>query len=278
MTALGLSASLLLVLGVGAAFASDLRCPDPSRMVLIAAGPFWMGSDERERDLARSLSGEAVRAARWFDAELARREVTLPAYCLDRSLVSQSDYATFVRATGRTPPGITRAEYETQGFFVHDYDRTWTRFLWRDNRPPAGWEDHPAVLVSALDAEAYCRWRRLRLPSEAEWEKGARGTDARPFPWGERWDADRLNSAERGPGHTTPVTRYESGISPFGLFDPAGNVFQWTATAAGARGRRVVKGCAWDDEAGLCRPAFRHTRPATSRHILIGFRCARMPS
>ena len=87
-----------------------------------------------------------------------------------------------------------------------------------------------------------------------------------------------MNSAERGPGHTTPVTRYETGISPFGLFDPVGNVFQWTATASGARGQQVVKGCAWDDEAGLCRPAFRHTRPATSRHFLIGFRCAGVPS
>jgi len=200
VSAVGLSASLLLVLGVGAAFASDLRCPDPSRMVLIATGPFWMGSDEGERDRARSLSSEAVRDARWFDAELGRRRVTLPAYCLGRYLVTQRDYAAFVHATGRTPPGITRAEYEAQGFRVHDYEGTWTRFLWRGNRPPAGWEEHPVVL------------------------------------------------------------------------------FQWTATASGARGQQVVKGCAWDDEAGLCRPAFRHTRPATSRHILIGFRCAGVPS
>lgn len=268
MTAVG-PAAVLLVLA--------LQCPDPSRMVLIPAGPFWMGSDEAERGFARSLSGEAVRATRWFDAELPGHRLNLPAYCLDRYPVTQGDYAAFVRRAGRTPPGITRSEYERQGFRVHDYDRTWARFFWQGDRPPAGWEDHPVVLVSALDAEAYCRGRGLRLPSEAEWEKGARGADGRLFPWGDRWDPNRLNSAERGPGRTTPVTRYESGQSPFGLFDAVGNVFQWTATTVGDPPRRIVKGCAWDDEAGLCRPAFRHNRPPESRHILIGFRCAGEP-
>lgn len=275
---IGLSATLLLALGSAAATGLELRCPDPSRMLLIPAGTFWMGSDEAERRLARSLSSAAVRQARWFDAELPRRRVTLPAYCLDRYLVTQNDYAAFVEATGRTPPQISKAEYDRQGFLVHDYDRMWTRFVWRDNRPPPGWEDHPVVLVSADDAEAYCGWRGLRLPSEAEWEKGARGTDGRPFPWGDRWDPDRLNSADRGPGHTTAVTRYPGGASPFGLFDAVGNIFQWTRTSPRDSRQRVVKGCAWDDEAGLCRPAFRHARPVSSRHILIGFRCAANPS
>ena len=277
MRASALVAAFVLALGSSPASAEAFRCADSSRMVLIPPGPFWMGSDEAERRLARSLASDAVREARWFDAELPRRKVTLPAYCLDRSLVTQRDYAAFVWATGRTPPGISRAEYERQGFVVHDYDRTWTRFLWRDNRSPAGLEDHPVVVVSAFDADAYCRWRGLRLPGEAEWEKGARGIDARPFPWGERWDPDRLNSAERGPGRTTPVGRYEGGVSPYELFDAVGNVFQWTATPLAEGRQRVVKGCAWDDEAGLCRPAFRHTRPARSRHILIGFRCAGPP-
>ena len=261
------------MLGTGPVFAAHLQCPDASRRVLIPAGPFWLGSDERERELARALSSEAGREARWFEAELPRRKMTLPSYCLDRYLVTQSEYAAFVRATGRTPPGISRLEYERQGFLVHDYDRIWTRFLWRDGRSPAGTEDHPVVLVSALDAEAYCGWRGGRLPSEAEWEKGTRGTDGRAFPWGTAWDPERLNSAARGPGGTTPVARYERGASPYGIFDAVGNVFQWTTTAL-RDGRRVVKGCAWDDEAGLCRPAFRHGRPVESRHILIGFRCA----
>jgi len=216
-----------------------------------------------------------VREAGWFDDELPRRRVSLPAYCVDRFPVTQAAYAAFVGRSGHRPPGIRRDAYQAQGFLVHDYDREVTRYLWRDGRPPDGLADHPVVLVSAPDAEAYCRWRHatLRLPTEAEWERAARGDHGRVFPWGDRWSPDRLNSAARGPGSTTPVTRYPAGVGPHGLWDAVGNVFQWTASVL-ADGRRIVKGCAWDDEPGLCRPAFRHGRPAASRHILIGFRCA----
>lgn len=272
-----LSLLLLVWLGSGEAAGAEPQCPDPARMIPIPGGPFWIGSDRKERGLALSLSSPAVREAGWFDAELPRRQVTLPPYCIDHYPVSQGDYELFVRQSGRQPPGITREEYEKQGFLVHGYEGEWTLFLWRDGRPPAGFRDHPVVLVNAVDAEDYCHRRGLRLPSEAEWEKAARGVDGRPFPWGDFWDPSRLNSAARGPGRTTPVGRYPQGVSPFGLFDAVGNVFQWTSTPLGDFGRRVVKGCAWDDEAGLCRPAFRHSRPASSRHILIGFRCAGVP-
>ncbi len=250
-------------------------CVEPERMVFVSAGQFWMGSDGSERRLAYALSSQAVREARWFEAELPRRRQRLPAFCIDRFLVTQSQYAAFVVATGHRPPGITKEEYLRQGFLVHDYDREVTHFLWRNGSAPEGLADHPVVLVSAADAEAYCRWRNpaFRLPTEAEWEKAARGDHGWIFPWGNRWDPEWLNSATLGPGGTTPVTRYAGGASPYGLFDPVGNVFQWTASRL-PDGWRVVKGCAWDDEAGLCRPAFRHARAAGSRHILIGFRCA----
>jgi formylglycine-generating enzyme required for sulfatase activity len=244
-------------------------------MVLVPAGPFWSGSDRAERRLAYALSSQAVKDAKWFEAELPHHRITLPAFCIDRLLVTQLQYGAFVAATGHQPPGIKKDEYLRQGFLVHDYDREVTRYLWQNGSPPGKMVDHPVVLVSAEDAEAYCRWRRpgLRLPTEAEWEKAARGDRGWVFPWGNRWDPERLNSAQRGPGSTTPASRYPAGASPYGVFDAVGNVFQWTASAL-AEGRRVVKGCAWDDDAGLCRPAFRHGRPAESRHILIGFRCA----
>lgn len=244
-------------------------------MTSVAAGQFWMGSDAAERRLAYRLSSQAVREAGWFEAELSRQRQALGAFCIDRFLITQAQYATFVARTGHRLPGIQKEEYLRQGFLVHDYDREVAPYLWREGTPPAPLADHPVVLVSAADAEAYCRWRHpaFRLPTEAEWEKAARGDHGWIFPWGNRWDPERLNSATRGPGGTTPVTRYPAGASPHGLFDAVGNVFQWTA-ATFADGRRVVKGCAWDDEAGLCRPAFRHGRPPESRHILIGFRCA----
>jgi toxoflavin biosynthesis protein ToxD len=247
-------------------------------MVHIEPGTFSMGSDASERTLALELSSPTVRDAGWIQAELLRRAVTLPTFCIDRFLVTHQQYAAFVARTGHRPPSMTREDYLRQGFLVHDYDGEVRRYLWRGGTPPPLLRDHPVVLVSAEDAEAYCRWRHpaFRLPTEAEWERASRGDQGQPFPWGARWDPDRLNSAERGPGGTTPADRYRSGVSPHGVWDAVGNVFQWTATRM-ADGRRVLKGCAWDDEAGLCRSAFRHGRPPGSRHILIGFRCAGSP-
>lgn len=265
LSALGLVALLLGPCGPGEA--------------LIPAGPFLMGSEAKERAWAYRESSQPVRNARWFDGELPRRQVSLPAYCIDRRLVSQHDYRAFVRATGHRVPFISREDYQAQGFLVHGYDAEVTPYLWQDGSPPAALGGHPVVLVSVADAETYCRWRgeqkglARRLPSEAEWEKAARGTDGRWFPWGNQWDPTRLNSAENGPGRTTPVTAYPEGRSPFGLYDAVGNIFQWTATTY-PDGRQVLKGCGWDDERGLCRPAFRHGRLPSSRHILIGFRCA----
>ena len=90
------------------------------------------------------------------------------------------------------------------------------------------------VLVSWHDAVAYCNWlaevtgKSYRLPSEAEWEKGARGTHGLIYPWGNRWDAKRCNNSEGGTSGTTPVGAYPQGASPYGLLDMAGNVWEWT--------------------------------------------------
>ncbi|MBI4390783.1 MAG: SUMF1/EgtB/PvdO family nonheme iron enzyme [candidate division NC10 bacterium] len=253
--------------------------PPVSPMVLIPAGLFIMGSDAAERAWAYGASSAVARQARWYDDEPGR-VVSLPAFRIDRFLVTHAQYRAFVRATGHRAPGIRKEEYLAQGFLVHDYDAVVTRFLWQGGATPPALEDHPVVLVSAEDAEAYCGWRgtlegrALRLPTQEEWEKAARGTDGRWFPWGMTWDARRLNSAEAGPLFTTPVTAYPQGQSFYGMFDAAGNVFEWTASRY-ADGRRVMKGAgSWDDEAGICRPAARHGRPSGSRHILLGFRCA----
>lgn len=244
-------------------------------MALIPDGQFVMGSDASERRLAYARSSPAVREARWFDAELPRHTVSVPAFCIDRTLVPQAAYGQFVRAVDHRWPGISKTDYQRQRFLVHDYDHKVVPYRWTSETPPARLARHPVVLVSATDAEAYCRWRQPggRLPTEREWEKASRGVDGRFFPWGDAWDASRLNSEASRIGGTTAIDRFPSGASPFGLLDAVGNVFQWTATAL-EDGRRVLKGCGWDDELPLCRPAFRHGRPLESRHILIGFRCA----
>lgn len=260
-------------LSIGMAPSAPSPCPSP--MVFVDPGEFVMGSDTTERQLAYVRASPGVRDAAWFDAELPRQIRSLAGYCIDRTPVTQRAYAEFVRTTGHRRPFISRRDYRRQGFLVHDYDREVMVYLWRSNTPPARLRDHPVVLVSAHDAEAYCRWRQPsgHLPTEAEWEKASRGVGGRLFPWGDDWDVSRLNIAASGVDGTTAVNRYPSGASPYGMLDAAGNVFQWTASSIDD-GRRVLKGCGWDDELGLCRPAFRHGRPPASRHILIGFRCA----
>lgn len=252
------------------------RMPD-SEAVLIPAGAARLGSEDREKGYGYVIGGEAAWKWRWFASE-RQRETTLKPYWIDLTLVTQRPYAAFVHAAGHRAPFISAADYQRQGFLVHPYSEV-RPYLWRERRPPQGLAEHPVVLVSHGDAQAYCAWRgqlqgrTCHLPSEDQWEKAARGGDGRYFPWGSRWEPERLNTQERGPYRTTPVKAYPQGRSPYGLFDMAGNVFEWTATP-GQPGEMILKSCSWDDLGGICRAAARHDRPADSRHILIGFRCA----
>jgi toxoflavin biosynthesis protein ToxD len=253
-------------------------------LVEIPAGEFIFGSDEAEREQAYRLDegayGHSVtREQRWYAGEAQRGRRVLPAYAITRTPITNRDYAAFVADSGHRAPDVDAATWAGYGL-IHPYQRT-RRHAWRDGRPPAGRDAHPVVLVSFADARAYAAWlsrksgRRWRLPSEEEWEKAARGTDGRYFPWGNAFMADRLNSHDSGPFDTLPVGTFSTGASPFGILDAAGQVFEWTATAAG-NDRAIVKGGSWDDKGcGVCRPAARHSRPLTLKHILIGFRLVR---
>jgi len=198
--------------------------------------------------------------------------VRLPGLWIDETPVTQAQYQVFVRSTGHRAPGIRPRAYQRQGFLAHSYAEV-VPYLWQGGVPPSDRLDHPVVLVDWEDAAAYCAWRSMRLPSEDEWEAACRGPEGRWLPWGDDWEPGRAQSGASG---TAAVGAHPLGATPEGVQDLVGNVFEWTATPFGA-GRMVLKGCSWDDVPGTCRCAFRHGRPARSRHILIGFRCVRDP-
>ena len=258
--------------------AAEIELPP---VVEVPAGPFLAGSDSEEREFGYQLDERAyghsiTRKNDWYDSERKRVRVSLSSYSIMRDLVTNRQYRDFVRETGRGVPSIKPKAWKVQGL-IHPYKRA-LRHMWRNGTFPEGRADHPVVMVTWDDANAFAEWlsnktdRKWRLPTELEWEKAARGADGRIFPWGNEWDPTRLNSHDKGPFDTMPVGAFPNGKSPYGMRDAAGQVFEWTSTPAG-KGRYIVKGGSWDDKGcGVCRAAARHSRPHDIRHILVGFR------
>ncbi len=275
--------SILIWMAAMPAWAADEKGPES---VLIAAGLFITGSDQAEREAAYKLDEQAyshsrTREAGWYDREDRRRSIELPAFEITTNLITNADYAKFIAATGHRTPDVSPDTWKSYGL-VHPYERT-RRHAWINGQVPQGREMHPVVLVSLDDAEAYAAWlskitgTHWQLPTAKQWEKAARGTDGRLFPWGDSFDKTRLNSHDGGPFDTVPVGSFADGASPFGMLDAAGQVFEWTRTPTSPT-RRIVKGGSWDDKGcGVCRPAARHARPIVLKHILIGFRLVRNP-
>jgi len=262
--------------------AREKFCPHNHEQLYVPPGAFTMGSTRIEREYAYGLDKEVTRRYRWYEKE-TRRTPRTDSFCMDRYPVTNGQYKIFVDETGHQSPYITASAYQLQGFLVHPYDKV-KAFLWRGDSFPTGRKVHPVVLVSYHDAVSYCEWKgnklraKYRLSTEEEWEKAARGTDGRIFPWGSKWIAENLNSGAHA-GSTTSVGQFPLGKSPYGLYDMVGNAFEWTSTpwqvpTTGSQAQKMVlKGCSWDDLPGTCRAAMRHGRPASSKHILIGFRC-----
>ena len=285
--------ALIVPVGLVWSCASEpITCPVD--MVAVPAGRFEMGTGDAEIDrLLSSYHGDRS----LYEPEFPSHTVELPAFCIDRTEVTQKQYQRFVEATGRERPFV---------------DRDWAApFNWSDAGPPAGLEQHPVVLVSYFDAEAYCGWAGKALPTEAEWEKAARGSDGRRYPWGDEWDASRLHSAAawadgeletmerwktwwesvyrvelRGKTATTaPVSSHPAGASPYGAQDMAGNVFEWVdawfeAYPGSPYGHpefggkyRVVRGGDWYLDRVYTRAAARLRSPPEHKVTTIGFRC-----
>lgn len=249
--------------------------------VVIPAGTFIVGSDAAEREVAYQLDEKAyghsrTRDRKWYGREVGRQTASTTRYRIMVTPVTNQAYGRFLDATDHSAPNVDVVTWKGYGL-IHPFHRT-RRHAWKNGHIPKDREDHPVVLVSHRDAVAYATWLSTetgvtwRLPTEVEWEKAARGLEGRYFPWGDEFDAARLNSHDAGPFDTVPVKSYPQGKSPFGVYDMAGQVFEWTATPA-AKGRFTVKGGSWDDKGcGVCRSAARHSRPENLKHILVGFR------
>jgi formylglycine-generating enzyme required for sulfatase activity len=176
-------------------------------MIIIPAGEFLMGEGREQHELF------------------------LPDYQLGKYPVTNAEYKKFIEAGGYQDKDLwTEAGWQEVG-----QKQTEPRY-WQDarfNKP-----NQPAIGLSWYECVAYCRWlsaemgQLYRLPTEAEWEKGARGSDGRMYPWGNKFEAHLLNAREGDQKvcTTTPVGIYPAGISPFGVFDCAGNVWEWCAT------------------------------------------------
>jgi formylglycine-generating enzyme required for sulfatase activity len=218
-------------------------------MVLIPAGPFVMGGD--------------------FDEEQPRHRVVLDAFWIDRFEVTNQQYAEYLRATGAQAP-----------LFWNKSER----FHSGEKFP-----QHPVVGISWFEAKAFCEWKGKRLPTEAEWEKAARGgREGLAYPWGNVPDRSRANFEGQG---TLPVGSFPP--NDYGLFDMSGNVWEWVSdwfdaeyyrkspeanpTGPDSGREKVVRGGSYVDGSGPLRVAHRHWYPPQSRYKWLGVRCAKIP-
>lgn len=240
---------------------------DGAVMVYVPAGEFLMGTSDADIELYKEMF--PLRDSARFDNERPQRTVFVDAFYIDKFEVTNAQYKRFLTETGYTPKHYL------------DY-------------PPYNTPNFPAAVLEWEDAVAYVDWAGKRLPTEAEWEKAARGTDGRIWPWGNKWDSTKL-SGNDGTGlkdgykETAPVGQFPQGASPYGAHDMAGNLWEWVAdwydanyyrtapTNINPRGPEtgdghVLKGGGWAENLDFTRCANRLGGNPGS--LLRGFRCA----
>jgi formylglycine-generating enzyme required for sulfatase activity/predicted Ser/Thr protein kinase len=259
--------------------AGDTRAfaPDNAPMVFVPAGEFLMGSSDADRDASSD--------------EKPQHTVYLDAFWIDKYEVTNALYKKCVDA-GKCSRSSESKSYTRSSYYGN-----------------ASFDNYPVIYISWNDANAYCAWAGKYLPTEAEWEKAARGADARIYPWGNQWDVRttrRLNFSDKndptgpsdevaddGYADTAPVGSYPSGTSPYGTLDMAGNVWEWVADWYGENyyassprnnpkgpssgSARVVRGGAWSSVGYYVRAAYRYRLAPTASSYYVGFRCARSP-
>lgn len=158
-------------------------------------------------------------------------------------------------------------------FFIDLYEVTNEAYAKvRPHQYPDHQATHPVISVSWNDAKRYCEAGGKRLPTEQEWEKAARGTDGRRYPWGDTFDPTKANTGHRFSG-PTPVDKFPEGRSPYGVYDMTGNVWEWTSSEQG--GGKVVRGGLWFDTVIGAKATYRNSFPPGTQLEYIGFRCAK---
>jgi formylglycine-generating enzyme required for sulfatase activity len=228
---------------------------DPT-MVLVPAGEFTMGSPTGDVD------------------ERPPHQVYLDSFLIDKHEVTVGQYAEFLQQAGGNAP----SDWKTMNQLSH--------------------KKRPVSNVDWADAAAYCKWAGKRLPTEAEWEKAARGTDGRLYPWGNEPPTSRhANYGQSGSinnGALAPVGSFEEGKSPYGVYDMAGNVWEWVSdwydndyyknspsqnpTGPSTGGYKVIRGGSWNSNQRNLRSADRYSDPPSFRSLYFpGFRCAKTP-
>jgi formylglycine-generating enzyme required for sulfatase activity/predicted phosphodiesterase len=246
---------------------AQMRTFHDQQYVLVPSGPFWMGTRSN-----KSFPGMPVDQ---LGREQPARRVTVADFYIGRFPVTNAQYERFVRATGHGIPFRDDPRSRHMG-----WDPTTGRY-------PPGRSDHPVVMVSWHDAVAFCRWLGGRLPTEAQWEKAARGGRSLEWPFGDLWNEQFCNSSELKYEDTTTVGTFSPhGDSRFGIADLAGNVMEWCSTlyrsypyrpedgreSPDTPAQRVVRGGAWALDRVAARCAFRHGVNPSDHGPTIGFR------
>jgi formylglycine-generating enzyme required for sulfatase activity len=255
-------------------------------------------------DLARIPPGEFLMGAADGDADQRPvHRVHVSEFFIGRFPVTNDEYARFIRATGHRSPDVRDLPAIAGGFREPAFRELSAAYAWQGATPPLGHGSHPVVLITYEDAVAYCAWlsgaiqRRVRLPTEAEWEKAARGgIEGRKYPWGNDLEPAQGNflpdPAVKGQRGTRATGTYEP--NPFGLYDVVGNVWEWVSDwysadyyglgdahdprgpAAGVM--RIVRGGSWvNTDIAMLQCAYRHKVPADTYAYSIGFRIVCAP-
>jgi formylglycine-generating enzyme required for sulfatase activity len=278
------------------ALLSEIRDPSGQPMVLVAAGEFEMGgeADFALAECQKLLEPDLCDRDRHVIAEPIH-SVYLDDFYLDKYEVSNAQYAYFLNEQGnQTEAGAAWLDVDSDEALILESSGSW--------QPKDGYANHPVVQITWYGARAYCQWRGARLPTEAEWEKAARGVDGRFYPWGNSFDGERLNfcdsnctldwaysGSDDGYIRTAPVGTYSAGVSPYGVYNMVGNVSEWVedwlevypggdpeSSENYGQQYRVIRGGSWSTT-GAVGTIYRITGEPAQAPFATGFRCALSP-